>query len=298
MSYEQFKTNIIIELKKYFPQDITFSINRILKYNKVWIDGLNIFAPKTTVSPTFYLQDYYVLYKSGFTLKQISKNILNIYGENDSLTGIKSNYFTDYAKIKERIVFQIIHYAQNRELLSDIPHIPYHDLAIIFYCLINHSANASATLLITNRHLHSWDISLELLYEQAAINTPFLLAPQLTELNHVFAPFLQDTKDTAKTTLYESMPFPMYVLTNSAKLNGAACIIYKDLLKDIAVKLQSSFYILPCSIHEVILVPAENKDYSELLTEMVVKANHNDIPGEEILSDHAYYYDRMKDEIL
>ena len=61
------------------------------------------------------------------------------------------------------------------------------------------------------------------------------------------------------------VPYPMFVLTNESNLFGAACIIYPNLLQHYAAEAQTDFYILPSSIHEVILVPTlENSDYQEL----------------------------------
>ena len=48
----------------------------------------------------------------------------------------------------------------------------------------------------------------------------------------------------------------MYVLSNRARSNGAACMIYPYVLRMMGDILEEDFYILPSSIHEVILVPA------------------------------------------
>ena len=47
----------------------------------------------------------------------------------------------------------------------------------------------------------------------------------------------------------------LYVLTNKSRINGAAGIMYEGVLKKLADKLESDMYILPSSIHEVIILP-------------------------------------------
>ena len=47
----------------------------------------------------------------------------------------------------------------------------------------------------------------------------------------------------------------MYVLTNSSKIQGAACMFYPHVLEMIGEILKEDFYILPSSIHEVIILP-------------------------------------------
>ena len=90
----------------------------------------------------------------------------------------------------------------------------------------------------------------------------------------------------------------MFVLTNESNLFGAACIIYPNLLQHYAAEAQTDFYILPSSIHEVILLlDDEYVQSSEELREMVRETNRMVVDQEEVLSDHIYHYDREKDEI-
>ena len=49
---------------------------------------------------------------------------------------------------------------------------------------------------------------------------------------------------------------PMYVCSNTSKINGAGVILYDGLLKEFAERVDNNFYILPSSIHETLLIPA------------------------------------------
>ena len=56
--------------------------------------------------------------------------------------------------------------------------------------------------------------------------------------------------------------------------------------------LKNDYYILPSSVHEVIIVP-----YSEILVcskldEMVREINITQVEEEDVLSNHVYLYDR------
>ena len=61
--------------------------------------------------------------------------------------------------------------------------------------------------------------------------------------------------------------------------------------------MDSDFYILPSSVHEVILVPTTSKKDLQKMSDMVESVNTSTLLPEEILSDHAYYYSREQDEI-
>src|SRR5699024_7535782 len=84
----------------------------------------------------------------------------------------------------------------------------------------------------------------------------------------------------------------MYVLTNRMRSYGAACIAYPYIPGMIGETLGSDYYILPSSVHEVMIVPACGGLDGEELEEMVREINATQVAEEEVLSDHIYYYER------
>ena len=94
------------------------------------------------------------------------------------------------------------------------------------------------------------------------------------------------------------LPVPMYILTNEYKLNGAATILYRDVLEDFSKACDGDFYLLPSSIHEVILVPAKECNSFDEMTQMVQEVNETQVEAEELLADHAYYYSRKHQKLI
>ena len=91
---------------------------------------------------------------------------------------------------------------------------------------------------------------------------------------------------------------PMYVLTNDTGYYGASCMVYHDVLDEFAEHIGKNLYILPVSINEVVLIPADsNADCSSLL-ETVKTINRAEVLKEDFLSDNLYYYSREKHGIL
>ena len=74
-------------------------------------------------------------------------------------------------------------------------------------------------------------------------------------------------------------------------------ILYQHLLHDFARRIGSDFYILPSSVHEVLLIPADNQISMSTLSSMVRDVNSSQLAREEILSDHVYYYSLETDQI-
>lgn len=89
---------------------------------------------------------------------------------------------------------------------------------------------------------------------------------------------------------------PMYVLTNQIKYFGAAGIfLCAEMFQKIVGK--QNFYILPSSVHELILVIDRGEYEMEALSAMVKEVNEGQLTADEILSDHAYYFDWKTQQI-
>ena len=86
----------------------------------------------------------------------------------------------------------------------------------------------------------------------------------------------------------------MYMLTNTSKMDGAVYILFNDVLEDIASELQSDLYILPSSIHEVLILPKTDETDYEYLCETVNYVNNKDLDPMEVLSESVYIYERGK----
>ena len=89
----------------------------------------------------------------------------------------------------------------------------------------------------------------------------------------------------------------MYIMTNRQEVNGASVLLYDDVLQTFALKKKTDFYILPSSVHEVLLIPADNQISMSTLSSMVRDVNSSQLAREEILSDHVYYYSLETDQI-
>ena len=91
---------------------------------------------------------------------------------------------------------------------------------------------------------------------------------------------------------------PMYVLSNSRMINGAAAMLYPDMLKDLSEKLDSNLYIIPSSVHEVIVFSDNLADDEKSLRDMIYTVNRTQMDPQDILSDSLYFYDRKEEKIF
>jgi len=83
----------------------------------------------------------------------------------------------------------------------------------------------------------------------------------------------------------------LYILSNKAGVNGATSMIFEDIIKAFAVEHSTDVYILPSSIHEVLLLPHEEGMDKKEMEEMVREINTYVVSQMEYLSDNVYKYD-------
>ena len=297
MEFTNFTTLVRNEVEKRAGENYHVKLNDVVKNNGIILRGITLMQDDSNISPTIYLNPYYDAYENGeTTLGTVIDEVIDTYERNKVNRSIDMRFFLDYDSVKTRITYKLINTEKNKELLNDIPHIPFHDLSIVFQCLISGERFVNATILIHNVHLQLWKVNARELYERAMENTPILQGYDVTDMNTVLEEMraFEEIEDTE----YEEdiqQQVPMYVLSNKSRVHGAACILYPDILKDFAAVVEKDLYVLPSSIHEVILLPAEGTEDSEQLKLMVHEINESQVEDEEVLSDSVYFYRRRDD---
>lgn len=289
MTYQIFQEKIIAYIKENISENEKVFIQSVPKNNGIKLDGLVIIQDEMNIAPTIYLNYYYQKYQEGTDFSEICREILENYKTNKPSIPIDIHFFTDFEKIKSRIVYRLINFRQNLELLDDVPYVRFLDLALVFYCLLPAYEEQNASIQIRMSHLDLWKTSLRELIRLSEENTPRLLEWEIQDMASV----VEENAHLPSEDCY-----PMLILSNKSHLNGAGCILYKDLLKNLSRKLDMDFFILPSSVHEVILLPTKTKDAMGELSAMVKEINAAEIAREDLLSDHAYYYSGKEDRII
>lgn len=287
-------------VKQQFGNDYQVKLHRVKKNNGVTYTGLCVTGNDSTISPVIYLNDQYRMYEDGkVTFAEVTNYAVD--ESRKKMPRVDMRYFLRYENIQDRIVYKLINTDRNRELLEDIPHMEFLDLSIVFQCMAVVGDYGMASILIHNVHLKLWDISVEELYRVAEINTPRLMGYVFKSMNEVICEIMENKspEDFDYNVCMEELKdtVPMYVLGNSHQVEGAACILYPHLLADISHRLESRLYIIPSSIHEVLLLPEDNIDRRTEIRAIIKEINDTQVKEEEILSYSLYYYDAEGGEI-
>ena len=289
MEYNQFLSYIQSAIQDFMGSDATVSLHKVVKNNNLCLDGLTILPSGKNISPTIYLNSYYQDFLDGIPLCDIVRTILRLYENFPPIRDICPEQLQNFQAVRSRIAYRLSHFHSNRPLLKQIPHIPWLDLAIVFFVLIDSSPDEELTVTITREHLKLWHISEQQLFETAAHNTPLLYPSRCMALEQMIGELC--CFDPDDSTCPESSPsLPMYILTNEKRVNGAACILYDHILQEFAVQTGGDFFVLPSSIHETILIPRHEHLKIEDLNAMVREINDTEVAPWDKLSDHVYCY--------
>lgn len=267
MDYTTFVYIMQHKVKEKICSNIVVEVHRALKNNGTVRIGLSFKQPEVNISPTIYLEEFYEQYLNGESISTLALSVQDVYEKVKVNQSFPYNNILEYSKIKDRIVYKIIRINSNEKLLEEVPHEKFMDLAIVYYALMETTEFGTATLLIRNEHLHGWKVAEEEIKESARKNTPKLLPLEIMMLTD-----------------------SMFVLTNNKQNLGAAVILYDNVLEQIRAMFGENYYILPSSIHEVILVPESYGMDPGTMKEMVMDINRTGVEAEDVLSDNVYYY--------
>lgn len=286
MDYQQFVAVIKEKVAQSLGDGMSLEIRTTLKNNGRERTGLTISQGETNISPTIYLEEYYQQFKKGNSPEDIVESILDVYHEVNFEHTWQVHSIKDFAEIQSKIVYKVISADKNEEFLKAVPVIYYLDLAIVFYILFEVNDSGTATIPITNELVSLWNTNARDLYDIAKKNSPSLLPATLKPMRVVIEELLGNECESC--ILDDDI---MFVLTNQLRNFGAACILYGDILEQINGQLDENYYILPSSIHEVIIIPESQSPGKEQLLEMVAEINETQVDPEEVLSNQVYYYD-------
>ena len=307
MEYNIFRECVLMEVTNILGDGYDINLHESIKNNGVSLWNISIKEKRSIVAPSIYLEEYYERYLTDICdIKTIAGEIVEIFKNHKNDIEFDINCFKNFEIIKDNIRCKLINTEKNCSFLEGVPHIEFLDLSIIFYCLFKETSIYTQSCTIQNIHLDLWNIDIEELFNIAKENTVKYCGFQIKSMNQIvgemlYKDFCDDNiteenfeefmeKDEAKT--------PMYVLTNNQKMFGAVCILYKNILKKFSDILENDFFIIPSSIHEVILIPYQSCEDVEKYNEMVQEVNNTSVMEEDRLADHIYLYKSELNQVI
>lgn len=272
MEIGNFVEIVKMNVEKILGKEYEITIKESGKNNGVIYIGLSIRKIGLSVAPLIYLNEYFEKYNNGcITIEETVEYVIKS-SKSKCLIAIGSQ-FLNYDSARKNIVYRLINTERNKELLEDIPHIEFLDLSIVFRYLITEENFGSVSILIHKTHMEMWNVTTEELFQTARENTQKLEGYEIQSMADVFCDIMKAGNSTEKiwnkSTEALQEDIPLYVLSNKSKIEGAACMLYPNLFRNFADVIGSSFYIIPSSIHELLLLPVESMKEDKEFTNMI-----------------------------
>lgn len=264
------------------------------KNNGVTLTGITASRPESSGGACIYLNGYYEGYcDSQITLDWVTEDVYGKFVEHcNDLDGVDMKLLWDWEAAKSHIRAKLVNREMNRELLKKVPCREFLDLAVIYYVTLDGLLESgTAAFTVSDGNMEVWKKEEGELYQMAVSNMRRDRKPVFEDLEGILrgmipvggCPFAN-----------KALKVRMYVLTNREKIFGAAELLDENTLRGIGDKLGCDFIVLPSSLHESIIIPADVSAAYQELAEMVTDINRNVVSVEERLSDHVYLYERKE----
>lgn len=175
------------------------------------------------------------------------------------------------------------------------PFTPCGDLAAHYRLQLMEGSEGTASAVITDGMLETWGITKEQLHQDAvaaeSVRNPVRFYSMEDVMNEFMAPVRAENLFDRDGPL-DMGPMPLYVLTNASKVNGSGVLAHEGVLEKIGDLMGQDYFVLPSSVHEVLIMPGNGEMQTKELENMVREINATQVAPDEVLSDKVQYYDR------
>lgn len=298
--FEKFQQKIKDGILAYLPKEYrnaTVNIVHVPRNNDQEQVAIAIKKEGQAVPAKIYLEEYYTRFPDWVSDETILRTIAGDYMSEESEMKWKAEMteaVKDFDSVKGNIRVEVVNKDMNRENLRGCPHkeVGGTDLAAVFRVMLYKDGEERASVLVTDKTMKDWDMDVDSLYETALKNTA---AQMPVQINSMMSMFFDSVEPLELKEVFHNEG--LYILSNPQKDHGAVTMLYPGLLQSIAEATRSSFYILPSSIHEVLLIKEDNSMDARELQSMVMDINQSEVAPHEVLSNQVYFYDGKEQKI-
>lgn len=295
MELKTFMGQVSERIQKRLGKEYQVTVVANLKNNSTRVNGIVLTQRGNRVSPTIYIDDLFTQYKEAdMDMDEIEQEIMSRYER--SMETVDDIFHLDMEKeeCEDKIIFRLVSREWNQQWLAEMPYIPFLDMAITFHLVVGISESYMQTIRITKELQKMWGISVEMLLKLAKKNTERLLPPKICGLTEMIEKYL--APEEKRFPVAEQMN--LMVVTNEIGVNGASAILYEGMMEKLAENFASNLYVVPSSIHEVIILPEKDQDTYEMFLSMLREINANFVSEDEILSNQVYLYVRKEKKFI
>jgi len=294
MNYEEFKNEFVDALQECLYErgnEVNISINNVEKMNESY-EAITVTPEGSNIGMNLNLAVFAEAYENGVDFDEIVEQVTHkIEDHLSNMPTFDVQSLTDYEQMKDKISMEVVAADRNADLLAKVPHQEMEDMAVVYRFVVESDEAGRATILVTNELLNKMGVTPEQLHADALENAPELRPVVIKGMSEVMV----DMMGPGAAEMFGIDEFPqdemMYVATVPDKISGAGVIAYQEFMDQAAERLGGDFFILPSSVHEVLLVKDDGNANFRDLKAMVEEVNATQVAPEEKLTDSVYNYD-------
>lgn len=293
MNYEEFKKNITEDIKEYLPEEYRNAKISIASVSKIGMtyDSLTVRPEGRNVSPAANLNAFYEDYVDGKDFDDILKDVAEVLQIKSPENLKDASWILNYEQAKERLFFRVSNAKYNRDVLETAPHKINNDLMITCHLAVDISDQGIASTIVNNDLLEHYGITEKQLFNDAEKSAPRVMPVKIDAMFNFLARTMPEWAVREIEQEPDSAPSKqIFVVNSTIGVNGAAVLFYPGVLDQLAVKIGGDFIALPSSVHEFIVIPANDANF-KALEEMVMDINLSSVDPKEQLSNYVYHYD-------
>lgn len=147
LSLEGFLNEVKSRLENKYKKEDGYKVELVpvKKAGDVELDAVVIRDNNVNISPTIYLNDYYEQYQEGMPISSLVDKISSLYEKTKLDESIDTSYFTDFDKVKDKIVCRLYGKDNNKNMIKEQPYKEVEDS--LLHILLTLKAKTEAYLL-------------------------------------------------------------------------------------------------------------------------------------------------------
>lgn len=294
MDYETFKQEFAEDIKEKLSQkgygEVETNFHNIEKTNQNY-EAISVVPAGGNIGVNYNIENAFASYEHSGDYEGVLASAAGAIASGlDQVPVVNVNALMNYEIMKEKLSVEVISAEVNEELLAKVPHDRIEDLAVVYRFIMEINEDGRASILVNNDLIERMGVTHEQLRADALENSPEIRPAVIQGMNEVM-------KEMMGPEAYEMFGIPddteemMFIATVPDKNSGAGVLAYQDFMDQAAEKIGGDFFILPSSIHEILLVPDDGQKGADELKAMVMDVNATQVSPEERLSDNVYHYD-------
>ena len=297
MTEKEFYEMIRDRIRDYLPEryeNCRVELNEVVKNNDLHLTGISVIPEGENAAPLVYLNSYYHQNREGRDADDICREIADTFLSFRDMSEQVNSLDMNYESMKDKLRVKVVNTKTNRELLRNVISQPVGcGYALVPYIDLENSGFPGGYVQITKELASSFEKSSSEIIEEAVKGSCREEGAGLFRIEDMLFG-IGKPENLLKVDIKEEGTGPFVLTNTSGGVLGACALFLPNVQKQIADTLGSGYYVMPSSIHEVLIMSDRSDMSPRDLVNMVKEVNSTMVAPEEQLGSRVLHYNAMQ----